>query len=71
MSQLCQYGWRAILGQKEITMHMNLIARIVAGMIALAALSGCFSSSKEVVHDQPVYQNPPSSTTVVVPPANP
>jgi hypothetical protein len=53
-------------------MRMNLITRIVAGIIALGALSGCFSSSKEVVHDQqPVYQNPPPSTTVVVPPATP
>jgi hypothetical protein len=53
-------------------MSMNRIARIVAGILALAALSGCFSSSKEVVHDQqPVYQNPPSTTVVVPQPATP
>jgi len=53
-------------------MKMNLITRIVAGLLFLGAMSGCFSSSKEVVHDKPVYVNPPpANTTVVVPPANP
>ncbi len=52
-------------------MKLNLIARITAGLLALGALSGCFSSSKEVVHDKPVYVNPPpANTTVVVPPSN-
>jgi hypothetical protein len=52
-------------------MRIYLIARIVAGMLALGALSGCFSSSKEVVHDQPVYQNPPATTVVVPQPSTP
>jgi hypothetical protein len=53
-------------------MRMNLITRIGAVLIIAGALSGCFSSSKEVVHDKPVYVTPaPANTTVVVPPANP
>ncbi len=53
-------------------MRTNLIARIVAAMLATAAMAGCFSSSKEVVHDKPVYVNPPANnTTVVEPPAQP
>jgi len=47
-------------------MHTS-IARIVAAMLMIGSLSGCFSSSKEVVHDKPVYVEPAPSTTVVVP----
>jgi hypothetical protein len=51
-------------------MRMNLIARIAAAVLIMGALAGCFSSSKEVVHDKPVYVNPPpNNTTVVVPPS--
>jgi hypothetical protein len=55
--------------EKEITMRRNLIIRLAGAMLIASALSGCFSSSKEVVHDKPVYVNPPpNNTTVVVPP---
>jgi hypothetical protein len=48
----------------------QIIARIAAAMLITSAMSGCFSSSKDVVHDKPVYVNPPpNNTTVVVPPS--
>jgi len=56
--------------EKENTMRTNLIARITATILVAGALTGCFSSSKEVVHDRPVYVEP-APATVVVPPAQP
>jgi hypothetical protein len=61
----CNYG-----REKETIMRTNLIARIAAIMLVTSALTGCFSSSKEVVHDKPVYVEP-APATVVVPPAQP
>jgi len=53
-------------------MRTKLIAQIIAALLATCGLAGCFSSSKEVVHDKPVYVTPPANnTTVVEPPAQP
>jgi hypothetical protein len=54
-----------MIREKEIAMKMKILAPLISAVVMIAAMTGCFSSSKEVVHDAP----PPQNTTIVEPPA--
>ena len=40
----------------------------VASLTVLASLAGCFSSTREVVREQPIVQQQPSERAVIVQP---
>ena len=46
---------------------MNTLRKVVT-LTVLASLAGCFSTTREVVHEQPIVQQQPSERAVIVQP---